>query len=117
MASADGPRVIASLSQNAVSITTDFSGSEIFVYGAIERERPVDETDNDLGVIITVLGPSSPVTVRKKDRVFGIWANSESAVIDSAPSFYALASTAPLGDILSEAENRRVRASDRSSCE
>ena len=105
---ADTPRVIASLSQNAVSITTDFSGSEIFVYGAIERERPVDETDNDLGVIITVLGPSSPVTVRKKDRVFGIWANSESAVIDSAPSFYALASTAPLGDILSEAENRRT---------
>ena len=26
---ADTPRVIASLSQNAVSITTDFSGSEI----------------------------------------------------------------------------------------
>lgn len=106
-ASAEGPRVIASLSQNAVSITTDFSGSEIFVYGAIERERPVDASDDGLGVIITVLGPSSPVTVRKKDRVFGIWANAESAVIDSAPSFYALASTAPLTDILTDASNSR----------
>lgn len=106
-ASADGPRVIASLSQNAVSITTDFSGSEIFVYGAIERERPIDESDDGLGVIITVQGPTSPVTVRKKDRVFGVWANAESAVIDSAPSFYALASTAPLAEILTDAENSR----------
>ena len=105
---ADTPRVIASLSQNAVSITTDFSGSEIFVYGAIERERPLNESDNDLGVIITVFGPSSPVTVRKKDRVFGIWANAESAVIDSAPSFYALASTGPLSEILTDSENSRA---------
>ena len=106
-ASAEGPRVIASLSQNAVSITTDFSGSEIFVYGAIERERPIDESDDGLGVIITVQGPTSPVTVRKKDRVFGVWANAESAVIDSAASFYALASTAPLAEILTDAENSR----------
>ncbi len=105
---AEGPRVVASLSQNAVAITTDFSGSEIFVYGAIERDRAVDERDDDLGVIITVFGPSSPVTVRKKDRVFGIWANVESAVIDSAPSFYALASTGPLADILSDASNSRA---------
>lgn len=105
---AEGPRVIASLSQNAVAITTDFSGSEIFVYGAIERQRAINDSDANLGVIITVFGPSSPVTVRKKDRVFGIWANAESAVIDSAPSFYALASTGPLVDILSDASNSRA---------
>lgn len=105
---AEGPRVIASLSQNAVSITTNFNGSEIFVFGAIERERPVDESDEDLGVIITVLGPSSPVTVRKKARVFGIWANVESAIVDSAPSFYALASTGQLSEILSDASNKQA---------
>jgi len=105
---AEGPRVIASLSQNAVSITTNFNGSEIFVFGAIERERPVDESDEDLGVIITVLGPSSPVTVRKKARVFGIWANVESAFVDSAPSFYALASTGQLSEILSDASNKQA---------
>lgn len=105
---AETPRVIASLSQNAVSITTDFSGSEIFVYGAIERGHFPDERDEDLGVIITVFGPSSPVTVRKKDRVFGIWANVESAVVDSAPSFYALASTEPLAAILTDEANSRA---------
>ena len=105
---AEGPRVIASLSQNAVSITTNFNGSEIFVFGAIERERPVDESDEDLGIIITVLGPSSPVTVRKKARVFGIWANVESAIVDSAPSFYALASTGQLSEILSDASNKQA---------
>ena len=94
-------RVIASLSQNAVSITTDFSGSEIFVYGAIERDRFPDARDDDLAVIIAVAGPSEEVIVRKKNRAFGIWVNTEQATIDSAPSFYGVATTGPLDDILS----------------
>ena len=107
-AAAEDKRVIASLSQNAVSITTDFSGSEIFVYGAIEHGRFPGKEDEDLEVIVAVIGPSSPVTVRKKARVFGIWANTESVVVDSAPSFYALATTGWLGDILTDEENARV---------
>lgn len=111
--------VVAGLSQARVSITTDFKGSEILVFGAVKRSAPAP-IDPPLHVIVTVAGPALPVTVRKKDRRFGIWVNTEAAEVDAAPSFYAISTTAPLGDILSETEdlrhhisiNRAIRAVD-----
>jgi len=96
--------VVADLSQNAVSITADFSGSEILVFGAIAAEVPVD-------VIVAVSGPLEPVTVRKKDRVAGIWINTEGVEIDSAPTFYKVATSGPLTDVLKDVEDLRHRIS------
>lgn len=103
-------RVVAGLSQSAVSITAQFRGSEILVYGAVKREAP-SPADPPLQVIVTIEGPSTPVIVRKKDRRAGLWINSESVEIDRAPSFYAIATTAPLADVLSETEDLRNRIS------
>ncbi|MEX2518185.1 MAG: TIGR02186 family protein [Paracoccaceae bacterium] len=104
-----GERVIASLSQNAVGITSTFTGSEIFLYGAVERGRLSDARDDDIAVIVTVSGPRQPMTVRRKSRAFGIWINTTSVEIDEAPSFYAVASSAPLDEILSHTEDLRHR--------
>ena len=100
-------RIIAALSQNAVGITADFTGSEIFVFGAIERDRFADDRDDGLGVIVAIIGPSEPVIVRKKDRQFGVWVNSESVKVDAAPSFYAVATTGPLEELLSATDDLR----------
>ncbi len=93
------------LSQNRVSITADFDGSEILVYGAVKREAPAP--DGRLDVIITVEGPSTPLTVRRKDRVWGIWINNAAVEVDSAPSFYAVVTSGALTDVLSATENLR----------
>lgn len=107
MASAAGAETIVSgLSQNRVSITADFDGSEILIYGAVKRETPAPDGP-PLEVVITVEGPSTPVIVRRKDRVAGIWLNNASVRVDSAPSFYAVATTGPLRHILSDTENLR----------
>ncbi|MDZ4085659.1 MAG: TIGR02186 family protein, partial [Tabrizicola sp.] len=92
--------IVAGMSQNRVSITADFDGSEILIYGAVKRDSPPPE-GGPLEVIVTVEGPSSPVAVRRKDRVAGIWINNASVRVDSAPSFYAVATTGPLDYILS----------------
>ncbi|WP_103332539.1 TIGR02186 family protein [Pseudotabrizicola formosa] len=97
--------IVAGLSQNRVSITADFDGSEILIYGAVKRTAPVPE--GALHVIITVEGPSRPLTVRKKERAAGIWINREAVQIASAPSFYAISTTGHLRDILTETENLR----------
>ena len=97
--------IVAGLSQNRVSITADFDGSEIIVYGAVRRDGP--PPDSRLDVIVTVEGPSTPLTVRRKDRVWGIWINNAAVSIDSAPSFYAVATTGHLADILTDTENLR----------
>lgn len=99
-------QIVAGLSQNRVSITADFDGSEILIYGAVKRDTPAPE-DSKLEVIVTVEGPSTPITVRRKARVAGIWVNNAEVRISSAPSFYAVATTGPLDHILSDTENLR----------
>lgn len=105
-----GETIVAGLSQNLIAITTSFTGSEILIYGAVRREKPIP-TDGPLEVIATVQGPSSPLTVRRKERRFGIWMNVDSVSINRAPSFYAIASTVPLDQALSETENLRYQVS------
>lgn len=100
-------RIVAGMSQNRVSITADFDGSEILIYGAVKRDAPPPEGRGPLEVIVTVEGPSTPVAVRRKDRVAGIWLNNAEVRVDSAPSFFALATTGPLGHILSDTDNLR----------
>lgn len=102
--------VIAGLSRDAISITTNFEGSEILIFGAVSREAPPPE-NSDLHVIITVEGPARPVTVRRKDRRFGIWINTDAAEIDAAPTFYAVATTAPLETVITFTEDLRHRVS------
>ena len=98
--------IVAGLSQSRVSITARFEGSEILIYGAVKREAPAPEGPK-LEVIITVEGPSTPLVIRRKERVAGIWINKDSVRIDLAPSFYAVATTGPLADILTETEDLR----------
>jgi uncharacterized protein (TIGR02186 family) len=107
---APAERVVAGLSQSAVSITAQFQGSEILVYGAVKRDAP-SPAEPPLEVIVTIEGPASPVIVRKKDRRAGLWINTEAVEIDRAPSFYAIATTAPLAAVLTETEDLRNRIS------
>lgn len=111
-APAHAEEVIAGLSQNRISITTNFDGSEILIFGAVKREAAIPQ-DATLGIVIAVEGPSTPVTVRRKDRRFGIWINVEAAEIDSAPSFYAISTTGALSDVLLDIEDLRHRISVR----
>jgi uncharacterized protein (TIGR02186 family) len=101
--------LVLGLSQNRISITANFDGSEILVFGAVRREAPAPE--GELGVIVTITGPSEPVTVWRKARRFGIWINAERADVDLAPTFYAVATNAPWGQIISDTEDLRHRVS------
>ena len=97
--------VVMGLSQNRVSITANFDGSEILIFGAVKREKPL--MADPLEVVIAVAGPSEPVTVRRKDRRAGIWVNNAAVEIDAAPSFYAVASSGPLAQVLRDTEDLR----------
>ena len=115
-------KIVAGLSQSSVSITADYAGSEILVYGAVKRETPIPE-GAPLRVIITVEGPDQPVLVRRKDRVYGIWINNDKLEAGMVPSFYAVATSAPLKDALSPEADLRygitlppaLRTEDRDS--
>ncbi len=102
--------VVAGLSRDAISITTNFEGSEILIFGAVRRNAP-PPAGSELEVVITVEGPARPVTVRRKERRFGIWMNAEGIEVDAAPTFYAVATTDDLEEVLTFTEDLRRQVS------
>jgi uncharacterized protein (TIGR02186 family) len=102
--------VVLGLSKDEVAITTSFNGSDVLIFGAVKREAPIPNGD-PLEVIVTVAGPSEPVTVRRKEKRFGIWVNTDYVEIDQAPSFYAVATSAPLRDVLNDVDDLRYKIS------
>ena len=102
--------IVLGLSRDEVNISATFDGSEILVFGAIKRDAR-QTLEGDLGVIITIAGPDKPITVRRKDRRFGIWVNVESVDIGIAPSFYAVATNLPLHQVLADQEDVATRIS------
>lgn len=82
--------VVADLSHHLIAITTEFTGTAVTLFGALEEE-------GDVAVIVR--GPSEPVTVRQKDRVAGIWINSASLTFEQVPSYYSVAANRPLDRI------------------
>lgn len=105
---ASAETVVAGLSRDTIRITANFEGSEILIFGAVAREAPAP-TGAPLEVIVTIEGPSLPVAVRRKARRLGIWVNTDAVEIDAAPSFYAVATTAPLNEVLSQVEDLRYQ--------
>lgn len=100
--------VVAGLSQNRISITAQFSGSQILIYGAVKRNAP-EPGGAPLKIIVTLEGPALPVTVRRKGNTAGIWINRDKVEVDSAPTYYAVATSAPIGTILTHTEDLRRR--------
>ncbi len=102
--------VVLGLSKDTVSINTSFDGSEILIFGAVKREAPIPD-DPRLQVIITVAGPDETFTVRRKEKKFGIWVNTDAVEVDRAPSFYAVSTSTALGLSLSNTEDLRHKVS------
>jgi uncharacterized protein (TIGR02186 family) len=100
---------VTGLSTEEIALTANFSGSELFVFGAIRRDAPIDPAVDPLDIVITIKGPPNALTVRRKERRFGIWINTESVDVRDAPSFYAIATTGPLRDLLTETERLRFQ--------
>lgn len=98
--------VVLGLSRDKVAITTRFDGSEILIFGAVKRETEIPDGP-PLEVVITVSGPSMPVMVRRKANRFGIWVNTDAVEVDAAPSFYAIATSGPLREVLTYVEDLR----------
>jgi uncharacterized protein (TIGR02186 family) len=90
-ANARAQPLVADLSQHLVAITAGFTGADIVMFGA---------TDGPGDVIVVVTGPPKPTIVRRKGRLAGIWVNRESMLFADAPTFYGVASSRPIDEIL-----------------
>lgn len=99
--------VVTGLSADEIALTARFDGSQLFLFGAVRRDGPIPDESGPLDVIVTLKGPARNVMVREKARRFGLWINSGAVEVRQAPSFYAVATTRPLDDILSQTAQLR----------
>ncbi len=94
-------RLITDISQNRIDIVYTFKGAELLVFGAIQYPRG-SVPDERPGLAIVVRGPAEPITLRKKGRIAGIWINTDSVRFETAPGFYAVATSAPIKSLVDE---------------
>jgi uncharacterized protein (TIGR02186 family) len=92
-AAAQEAPLVADVSEHLVAITSDFTGKDILLFGAIDG--PGD-------IVVVVKGPPHQITVRKKNRVGPIWVNTQSSTFRDVPSFYRVASTRPAEEFVSD---------------
>jgi uncharacterized protein (TIGR02186 family) len=91
--------LVSGVSQDTIQITSNYTGSDIVVFGAIEGSPDPAQRASAKDVVVVVRGPDTDVVVRRRDRVAGIWINHDSASLNGMPGFYYLASTRPLNEI------------------
>lgn len=82
--------LVAEISSHDITIHSAFSGTELILFGV--RNDPGD-------IVVVVRGPSKDATIRRKERIFGIWVNRTEEVFDNVPAFYALAASRQYEDI------------------
>lgn len=110
---ADADRLVADLSNELIKISSNFTGTELILFGAIERDplvfldgtrRPGRLSDAVAqarrgDIVIVLRGQVSDATVRRKGRVGLIWMNVESQTFSAVPTYYFIATTRPLAQI------------------
>jgi uncharacterized protein (TIGR02186 family) len=98
------PVLVPDVSQRAIEIAYSFTGAELLLFGAIlyPGNRTLMPGEKPADIVVVVKGPTQSVLVREKEKVAGIWMNAGRTRYRSAPSFYAIASSKPIRDLVDE---------------
>lgn len=95
------PQLVPDVSVRQIDIQYSFAGAQLLLFGAIVY--PGGRTPSrDADIVVLLRGPTEPIVVREKQKIAGIWMNADSHRFRSAPSYYAVASSRPVRQIVDE---------------
>ncbi len=95
------PVLVPDISARSIEIRYSFSGAQLLLFGAIlypggkVPSRPAN-------IVVVLKGPAEPIVVREKQKIAGIWMNADQNRFRSAPSYYAVASSRPVRELVDE---------------
>jgi len=95
------PILVPEVSQHEVRVRQGFTGTQLLLFGAILDPRG-QRAGREYDIIVVLKGPSQAIRVREKEKVGGMWINADSTDFRSAPTFFAVASSRPIKDIVDE---------------
>ena len=103
---AQAERLIVSVSNHRVTVTPNYSGEELVLFGSVEKDATTPANRN-YDLVVTVAGPRADMVTRRKERRFGIWINTDSRQFLKVPTYLALFSNRPFDAIASPEVQRR----------
>ncbi|MBJ6124543.1 TIGR02186 family protein [Microvirga splendida] len=101
--------LITSLSNHRVLINSNYTGTQIAVFGAIERDAQTVARATTYDVVVTVRGPHQFLTVREKERLGPVWINQEQQKFPSVPAYISVMTSRPITEITSEQLRQRQK--------
>jgi uncharacterized protein (TIGR02186 family) len=109
LASAQAETLITSLSNHRVLINSNYTGTQIAVFGAIERDAQTVARATGYDVVVTVRGPRQFLTVRERERLGPVWINQEQQKFPSVPAYLSVMASRPLEEITSPQLRQRQK--------
>ncbi len=107
--SAKAETLITSLSNHRVLINSNYTGTQIAVFGAIERDAQTVARATGYDVVVTIRGPRQFLTVREKERLGPVWINQEQQKFPSVPAYLAVLTSRPIEEITSAQLRQRQK--------
>ncbi|MXO92388.1 hypothetical protein GRI62_02060 [Erythrobacter arachoides] len=95
------PVLVPDISEHEIVLRQGFTGADLLLFGAL-LEASGGRATGEYDIVVVLKGPAEPIRIREKERWFGIWVNADSTGYRSVPSFYAIASSRPIVDIVDE---------------
>jgi uncharacterized protein (TIGR02186 family) len=96
---AKAERLITTLSTSRVLISSNFTGTDVVLFGSVERDAQTVARRGGYDIVVTVTGPREDILTFRKERVFGIWVNADSRTFVKAPSYLTVLSNRTITDI------------------
>ena len=93
------PTLVPDVSEHDIVLRQGFTGADLLLFGAL-LAPPGRDAGRQYDIVVVLKGPTVPIRIREKERWFGIWINAESTTYRSVPSYFALASSRPVEDIV-----------------
>jgi uncharacterized protein (TIGR02186 family) len=106
---ATAERLVVSLSNHRVAVTSNFVGEELVLFGTTEPNPITSPLRPPYDLVVTVTGPRQTLRTRRKQRMLGIWVNADSREFVSAPSYLAVLSNRPVSNIANQDTLRRLQ--------
>jgi uncharacterized protein (TIGR02186 family) len=101
-------QLIVSVSNTRVTVTPNYSGGELVLFGSVEKDADTPESRTNYDLVVTVIGPRADMVTRRKERKLGIWVNTDSRQFLMVPTYLAIFANRPL-DAIAPPEVQRVQ--------
>jgi uncharacterized protein (TIGR02186 family) len=102
-------RLVVSLSNHRVAVTSNFVGADLVLFGTVEPDSGQTSLRSKYDIVVTVTGPHQTLRTRRKERLLGIWVNIDSREFVRVPSYLAILSNRPVAQIADQETLRRLQ--------